>query len=149
MTKRAKAGDVLGVSTPDGVICLQYLRKHAEYGDAVTVCTVKQTEPVTISTVLFGGGYVAFYPATAALARGMAKIIGHLPPPGLPSRLRRPGVRLGRDVKTWVIEEPTRDVVRERLSEEERLLPIGVIWNHELLIQRVGEGWRPEMEGSK
>jgi len=37
--------------------------------------------------------------------------------------------------------------VKSTLSEEERRLPIAAIWNHEFLVQRVSEGWRPEMEG--
>jgi hypothetical protein len=50
-------------------------------------------------------------------------------------------------VETWIIEDGASELVTKKLSETERELPIAVIWNRELLVQRVSEGWRPEMEG--
>ena len=147
MGKRAKPGDVLELTAVDGLIYAQYLGKHPEYGDAVALCPSKQPAPVPVSPDLFRDGYVTFYPAVAAVNRGLASVIGHLPSPGLPSRLRRPGARSGRKVETWIIEDSSHETVKTRLSDEERALPIAVIWNHELLVQRVSEGWRPEMEG--
>ncbi len=91
---------------------------------------------------------LAFHPAIAAVVRGLASGVGHLPARGVPIRLRRPGARVGTEVRTWIIEDRSGEVVREKLSAEERRLPIAVIWNQELLAQRVAEGWRPEMEGS-
>jgi hypothetical protein len=60
----------------------------------------------------------------------------------------RPGARAGLTVTTWIMEDVSSEEVKQQLSAEERNLPIAVIWNHELLLQRVREGWRPEMEGS-
>jgi hypothetical protein len=52
-------------------------------------------------------------------------------------------------VKTWIVEgRSTGEVTKHVLSEEERLLPIAAIWNHEFLVQRVATGWRPEKEGA-
>lgn len=70
-------------------------------------------------------------------------------PPGLPERWRRAGALKGREVLTWIIEEPSGEVVKRTLSEEERRLPIAQIWTHAFLIDRVSQGWRPEMEGGK
>lgn len=147
MTKRAKPGDVLEVTAADGVIYTHYLGKHPEYGDAVAVCPTKHLKRVPVSPNLFHSGYVTFYPAVAAVNRGLAAVVGHLPSPGLPKRVRRPGARSGRKVETWIIEDDSRETVKDRLSDEDRELPIAVIWNHELLVQRVSEGWRPDMEG--
>ena len=147
MAKRAKPGDILQVTTPDGLIYAHYLGRHPEYGDAIAVCPTKQTAAVPVSAELFRGGYVIFYPAVMSASRGLAAVVGHLSSPGLPKRMRRPGVRSGRKVETWIIEDDSRETVKEELSDEDRQLPIAVIWNHELLVQRVAEGWRPEMEG--
>jgi len=149
MAKRAKAGDVLELVTRDGRIYVHYLGKHVEYGEGIAVCPTKHTERARVGPELFRTGYVTFYPVSAALARGFAEVIGHLPSPGLPQRFRRAGVRSSSSgkVETWVIEDTSGEVVKRALSEAERKLPIAAIWNHEFLVQRVGEGWRPEMEG--
>lgn len=132
---------------PEGKIYLHYRGIHPEYGDGVAVCTTRFPNRVAVSEDLFRDSYVVFYPARAAVSRGLVKVIGHLPSPGLPGRLRRPGARHGTNVETWIIEEDSREEMRRRLSEEELRLPLAVIWNHELLVQRVLEGWRPENEG--
>jgi hypothetical protein len=148
MAKRAKPGDVLAISVPDGAIYLHYLGRHSEYGDGVALCPRIQASGAAITLALFRDAYVAFYPVIAAVGRGLADVVGHLPSPGLPHRLRRPGARVGSKVATWVLEDRSgAEVVKRHLSEEERHLPIAVIWNHELLVQRVVEGWRPEQEG--
>jgi len=148
MAKRPKSGDVLELTTPSGRIYLHYLGKHVDYGEGVAVCTAIHPATPPIGPDLFLDGYVTFYPVVAAAARGLAAVVGHLPSSGLPTRLRRPGARLGGEVRSWIIEDPSGEVVKQRLSAEELRLPIAVIWNQALLTQRVAEGWRPEMDGS-
>ncbi|HEX3758813.1 MAG TPA: ribonuclease E inhibitor RraB [Kofleriaceae bacterium] len=147
MAKRARPGDVLEIAAPDGWIYAHYLGKHPEYGDAIAVCPTKHAERAPIRSELFGESYVAFYPAVAAVNRGLAAVVGHLPAPGLPTRLRRAGARNGRKVETWIIEDRSRETLKESLSDEERELPIAAIWNHEMLMLRVSNGWRPSIEG--
>ena len=146
MTKRAKAGDVLELVTRNGLIYVHYLGKHAEYGDGIAVCPTKYAERPRVGPELFRSGYVTFYPANAAVARGLADVVGHLPSAGLPKRFRRPGALSGAKVETWIIEDASGEVVKRALTQEERKLPIAEIWNHEFLEQRVAEGWRPEKE---
>ena len=135
------------LSAGDGSIYAHYLGKHPEYGDAVTVSPRLRSTPVQITHELFHGGYVVFYPASAAVNKGMAAVVGHLSSPAVPTRLRRPGVRHGSEIETWIIEDGSGERVRKRLSDEELALPIAAIWNHELLVQRISEKWRPESEG--
>jgi hypothetical protein len=142
--KRAKPGDVLRLNTPKGFAHLQYIGRHPEYGDAVLV-SPKLSERVDAQT--FSGGYMAFYPVMAAVAQRLVEVVDHATPPKLPQRLRRPGARAGLRVTTWIIENGTSETVKSKLSEEELQLPIAVIWNHELLTQRVLEGWNPLNEG--
>jgi hypothetical protein len=147
MAKRVKPGDVLELNAPDGWIYVHYLGRHPVYGDAMTVCPTVNSTRAKADQDLFRDGYVTFYPVAAAVRQGLAAIIGHLPSPGLPRRFRRAGVRSGRTIETWIIEGEGFRVVRKRLSDTERRLPIAAIWNHEFLVQRVSKGWRPEMEG--
>jgi hypothetical protein len=49
-------------------------------------------------------------------------------------------------VVTWIVIDGNAELLRDKLNAEERRLPIAVIWNHELLVQRLAEGWRPEEE---
>jgi hypothetical protein len=146
MPQRARPGDVLAISTEDGRIYLQYLGRHPDYGDGVAVCPEKQSGRVPVGPELFRDAYVTFYPAIAAVAQGLAQVVGKLPCSGLPPRMRRPGVRSGRRIETWIVEDAHGDHVRRELTDEERRLPIASIWNHDFLIQRVSEGWRPERE---
>ena len=138
------------VATSDGAaVYLHYLGKHPDYGDAVTVCPAKKAPNNEVTAELFRGGYVTFFPATAAVSQGLASVRGQLPSAGIPQRLRRPGARSANKVETWIIEDGASEVVKRELSEADRELPIAVIWNLELLLQRVSEGWRPAMEGRR
>lgn len=145
--KRAKPGDVLQLNTPEGSVYLQYIGRHPEYGDAVLVNPKLGTRPEVVTSKMFSDSYVAFYPAAAAVAQGLVQVIDHLAPPKVPQRLRRPGARSGRRIETWIIENGADETVKSKLSEDELKLPIAVIWNHELLTQRVLEGWNPVHEG--
>lgn len=145
--KRAKAGDVLELKAGDRFAYLHFVGKHPEYGDAVVVNPGLREQPETVSAEFFANGYVTFYPVAAAVAQGLVEVVAHLPPPKLPERLRRAGARSGRHVDTWIIETGSGDVVKAKLSDEELRLPIAAIWNHELLVQRIAEGWTPAQEG--
>ena len=148
MAKRIRPGDVLEVAGPGGGhLYLHYLGKQSEYGEAVSVCPVEHKTRPSSYEGLFSAGYVAFYPATAAVSRGLAHAVGHIASGGVPTRLRRPGARTGTIVRSWIVEDGASESVKLQLSGEDLRLPIAVIWNHELLLQRVRDGWRPEMEG--
>lgn len=147
MARRAKVGDVLEVVVPEGNIYLHYLGAHPEYGDGVEVCPTKFPGSAPITESLFREGFVVFYPVRAAVGQGLAKVVGQLPSSGLPNRLRRPGARRGSRIISWIIEEDSHEEVKQQLTEEELRLPLAVIWNHEFLVQRVLEGWRPEQVG--
>jgi hypothetical protein len=146
-SRRTRPGDVLRLNTPKGIAHLQYIGRHPEYGDAVLVSPKLRGLPEVIGSQMFSGAYVAFYPAVAAVAEGLIEVIGHLTPPSVPRRLRRPGARSSRGIDTWVIEDGVREATKSRLTQDDRRLPIAVIWNHEFLVQRLLQGWKPAQEG--
>lgn len=147
MAKKPKAGDVLEIVAPDGVIYVQYLGRHPEMGDAISVSPRVHGARRSVSPDLFADAYVTFYSASLAVKQGLAAVVGHLAAPPIPRRLRRPGAMRGTTVVTWLVSEDGKDVVKERLTEEELALPIESIWNHAFLIARVSKGWRPEHAG--
>jgi len=146
--KRAKPGDVLELVGPKNTAYVQYLGRHSDYGDVILVCPRLQQRRPMLTAHLFRDGYVAFYPVSAALAQGLAQVIGSMPSPGLPRRYRRAGAidQDGR-VLTWMIEDGDSEELKEQLTDEERELPIARVWNHEMLFHRISEGWRPEKLG--
>jgi hypothetical protein len=148
MRGRPKSGDVVEIQGPEGLLYLGYLGTHREYGDAVMVSPAVHAVRPTIGGDLFRDGYVAFYPLRAAVSCGLALIVGKTKAVAVPHRLRRAGARTGRTVTSWIVEDGFgREEIRFSLSKEELLLPIAAIWNHELLVERLVGGWRPEKEG--
>ena len=131
----------------DGLGYVLYMGTHPEYGDAIAVAPVVVSHRPSVSQEFFDEGYVTFYPARAAVVQGLLTVVGSLTAPPLPSVLRRAGVRSGRTVETWVIEDEWGETVKRSLGDEERRIPIAAIWNHALLSQRIAEGWKPEQEG--
>jgi hypothetical protein len=151
MKNKLAPGDVLEVALPDGRLgYLLYLGKHREYGDAVLVPPRTYKERPNAFAKAFDGGYVAFYPAGAALNQKLVQVVAKqkIPAGMLPTRVRRPGARAGTRIESWVIEDDSGESVSTKLSDDDRSLPIAAIWNHEFLVQRIVEKWRPEMEGS-
>lgn len=146
--KRPKPGDVLELQVPGGLAYLHFIGRHPDYGDSVMVSPRIYSTPMTPGPQLFEGGYVAFYPVTVAVKEDFVRVTGSLSVGEVPKRLRRRGVRAGRRPGVWIIEDESGEVVRDRLSAEELRLPIASIWNHEMLIHQIVEGWRPELEGA-
>lgn len=145
--KRVRPGDVLELQAADRFAYLHYIGKHPEYGDAVLVSPRLHDRKTPVKGDVFSSAYVTFYPVTAAVAQELVEVVGHLQPPNLPGRFRRPGAISGRRIKTWIIEGETGEQVKSKLSEKELQLPIASIWNHEYLVQRILEGWNPAQEG--
>ncbi len=152
--KRARSGDIIEVRTPRGLAYVQHAGKHPKYGDAIRVLPgFFQARPSDWSTLLAEEGYFTFYPVGAAVSQGVVEIAAHqLIPPGreLPAVYRRAGWTTPEGkVTTWFICEGARQTRRTELSADERRLFIADIWNHEFLVDRLVQEWRPEQEPSE
>ena len=146
--KRAKPGDIIEVRTPRGLAYVHYTARHPEYGDAIRVLPgFFETRPESWSTLVAQEGYFTFYAVSAAVSQGLVEIAAHQPIPSgreLPSKSRRYGwVTPAGEVKTWLINDGTHDVMRTELSEEERRLFIASMWNHAFLVERLVAEWHP------
>jgi hypothetical protein len=148
---RARPGDILEVNTPRGLAYLQYTAKHPDFGDTVRVLPgLHATRPQEWTGLHEQAEYFAFYPVGAALRQGLVEVVGSRPIPHgleLPAALRRPGARSqdGR-VLAWMVWNGEEEVLKAELSPAERQLPIGAIWNHEMLVLRLKTQWHPEQE---
>lgn len=149
--RSARFGDVIEISTPRGLAYAQYVTRHPDYGDVMRILPgLFVTRPANLEELVQEVGFFAFYPLAVAVARRMVDVVANMQiPAGCegPRKLRRAGVRSndGR-VLTWVITGENGDYVREKLSSEEKRLPIVAIWNHEMLVQQLDANWRPEQE---
>jgi hypothetical protein len=146
--QKPQAGDIFELNVDAGFGHLQFVGTHAEYGDAIRVVPKVSASPEDITTALLEGAYITFYPLRTAVLQKLIRKVGHLPAPPLPQRLRRAGVRVGGRVQTWIVEEEDGETLYRQLSEQQLFLPVAAIWNHELLIQRIRDGWRPEQDGA-
>jgi hypothetical protein len=141
MAKRIRPGHVVEIRTPQGLAYAQYLGEHHKLGGTLWVIrSIESDRPVDLEALDWENGYHVFYPARAALRQGFVEIVGEAATAGreVPSDLRRPGAR-DRDgaLLTWIVTRGGEDEVFEHLSYEDQQLPLGVIWNHEMLVQRL------------
>lgn len=147
MKKRARIGDVVEAKAPGGFAYLHYIGKHPEYAEGVLVCPKIYAKRPSLNSGLFVDAYFRFYPVGAAISWGLVKVVGNLPAPDFPSRLRRGAGHRGIKVVSWIIKEGNKEVLKKKLSMEELKIPIVEFPSHDLLIEDIAEGWRPEHEG--
>ena len=142
-------GDVFEVACAGGIAYVSYAGKHGWLGDAIWIVpSTFESRRNDFGTVFAEPGYFAFYPLHAALRQKIVRKVGfaveaiRLLPVNVRSAVNRDA--LGR-ISSWLITDGQSKLPRtdEELSYEERQLPIGTIWNHKMLCERIGSGWNP------
>jgi hypothetical protein len=152
--KRARFGDVFEVHTPRGLAYLQYTSKHPEYSDTVRILPglfKTRLTPDELATLITQEGYFTFYLVSLALKHGLVELIGNYPIPaglGSPSKLLRAGFRTSEGkALAWFLWDGTQETLLKReLTSEEKRISLAQMWNHEFLVHRLAEQWRPEHE---
>ncbi len=156
MVRRLRPGDVLEVEFPrvpspeasfpnGGFGYVTYIGKHPEDGDAIRIRPLVFDQRPQIADELFSDSFVALYPAHLALKTGLATLVGKVTPMPMPTVFRRRGgIDRSGKVLNWLIEQGNEVISKDSLSLAERQLPIASVWNHELLLIRISQGWRPE-----
>lgn len=148
---RLRIGDVVEVKAGQGIAYLLYVGRHDVYGDAIRVFPHWHEHPIAdVTAIPFEAGYFAFYPVRTAAAQDLVTVLAPAPLPDelrVPTKLRRRGAidRNGK-VLAWIISDGKGEIVKRELSDEEKRLPIGEIWNHEILVASISRGWTPEQE---
>lgn len=156
MIRRLRPGDVLEVEFPrvpspeaafpnGGFGYVAYVGKHPEDGDAIQIRPLVFAVRPQITDELFSESFVALYPAHLALKEGLATVVGRVTPMPMPTIFRRRGgIDRSGKVLNWLIEQENVTISRDSLTPAERQLPIASVWNHELLLIRISQGWKPE-----
>lgn len=152
MSNVLAVGDILEVLCERGVGYASYAGKHAWLGDALWVVPEVFQLPRSDWKVVFNRpGYHVFYATHAALRQKLVKKVGYaieaLHP--VPSLVRTAVSKDGRGtVNSWLITDGISRTPRKDadLSSDERSLPIGAIWNHKLLCERLETRWTPEAQ---
>lgn len=150
--KRIRLGDLLEIRTPQGLAYLQYTAKHPRLGDTIRVLPGLFSERPALeklAALATQAGYFTFYPVGAAVRQRLLEVVATCSiPPTLaspPRLLRAGGMTPEGKIVSWRIADDTQEIlVRRELTAEERRIPRAAIWNHEFLVQRLAEQWRPE-----
>jgi regulator of ribonuclease activity B len=142
------------VRTPQGLAYLQYASKHPRYSDTVRILPglfKARPTPDELAALVTQEGYFTYYLVSLALKYGLVEFISNYPiPTGLdaPSKLLRAGftTREGK-VMAWFLWDGTQETLLKReLTAEEKRISLAQMWNHEFLVHRLAEQWRPEHE---
>ena len=150
MSNVLAVGDVLEVACAGGVAYFSYAGKHGWLGDAIWIVpSIFKSSCTDFGSIFAERGYFAFYPLHAALRQKIVRKVGYaveairVLPINVRSVVNRDA--LGR-VSSWLITDGQSRLPRtdEELSYEERQLPIGAIWNHKMLCERIESRWDPQ-----
>lgn len=151
MSSIVSVGDILEISCENAVGYVSYAGKHDWFGDAIWVVPgLFPSESRGNWSAIFGrDGYFTFYPVHAAIKQKLLQKVGYaleaIRP--IPTAVRtvvnidESGRALSWLITDGSVRTPRKDA---ELSTEERSLPIGSIWNHKLLCERVTARWTPD-----
>lgn len=149
---RVKLGDVFEIETSVGMAYFQVTYNHREppkYGYLIRVLKeLNITEDIICEKTQNEERFFVFFPVGAALNRKIIRKICNCPIPQHANSfpvLRIPGnIALGGKVLDWRIWDGQKRYRIESLSDEQKRLSLGEIWNDTMLIRRIETGWKPE-----
>lgn len=152
---RVKIGDIVEIKTKIGLAYALYTHKHdrrPRYGALLRVIDKlypSRPEPI-LQVVENPIRFSTFFPLGAALSRGILEIVGNT---AVPKQLEAfPIFRTGhinpktKKTENWWLWDGEREWQIGHLKPEHYHFPIRGVWNDTLLIKRIEEGWRPEID---
>jgi len=149
-----RSGDVFAIRTSGGDAYFQYVKKSVLMGSLIRVLPgVFADAPTDFeSLVAIETNFWIFFPAGAALSRGIVRKIGRyaIPDHSKDVPVFRAGVvdpAVGKVVDWWLWDGEKEWRVGS-ITDEQRKLPIRGSWNDTMLIKRIEEGWLPENDPS-
>jgi hypothetical protein len=147
-----KIDDIIEIPTAKGLAYAQFIHKRPPEGSLIRVLIPLLASPAEHLDVLaaMGDRFLTFFPVGAAINRGIVRLVGNTPVPGQyrdvpPMRLA--GARLpgGKILNWWALEDGKEWRLGE-LTPEQRRWSIASVINDTLLVKRIEQDWRPEME---
>jgi hypothetical protein len=147
-----KSGDVFVIKTSRGGCYFQYVSKNPLMGAMIRVLPgIYENAPSDFLEVINKDtNFWIFFPVVAALKRGIICKVGNFDVPDFAKKfpLFRAGIVNSKTkrVESWWLWDGSEEWMVGEITDEQRKLPIRQIWNDTLLIERVEEGWLPELD---
>jgi Regulator of ribonuclease activity B len=155
MKQVLKIGDVLEVPTPRGLAYVQYTHYQEPLGTLIRVLPgfhqSKSADFVELARAK--ELYFVFCPIETLVNQGLLQVVSNERVPDsavqFPPMRRRGFVRplaKGGGVSSWTIFEGEKERRVETLTAQQARLSIASSWNLGMLVERLTEGWVPEMD---
>jgi hypothetical protein len=150
-----RIGDVLEVPTPRGLAYVQYTHYQKPLGTLIRVLPgFYQSRPADFVELAKAKElYFVFCPIEALVKQELLQVASNECVPDsvvrFPSMRRRGFVRplaKGGGVSSWTIVEGENEHRVEKLTAAQARLSIASSWNLGMLVERLTEGWLPEMD---
>lgn len=148
MVKRVKVGDIVQITTSEGVSYAQLTHIHQEYGYLIRIFegryikVPKDWAEVVRRSVQFS----TFFPLQSAVNQSLVSVVGNHPVPNelssFPTFRSRNGTRGG---SIWLWDGTTSTMLDRSLREDEYYLPVRGIVSAPLLVERIEIGYRPQV----
>jgi len=149
---KPKIGDIFEIPTAKGYAYAQYTHEHFQLTSLIRVFEGLYPSPPGDWGKIVAGPvqFSTFFPLKAAVQRGIFKIVAHhqVAEPNRSFPIFRSGIvdPKTRKVSVWWLWDGEAEWKIGNLNPEQRKLPIREIWNDAMLVQRIEEGWRPEID---
>jgi|SRR5882762_10347375 len=149
---RPKIGDIIEIPTSKGLAYAQYTHQHPQFGGLIRVFeTLFQQRPDDFISLVNGPvRFSTFFPLRAAVSKGIFKVVEHhgVADPNRAFPVFRSGIAdpKTKKVAVWWLWDGQREWRVGEITPEQRKLPLRSTWNDTMLVQRIEEGWRPEID---
>jgi hypothetical protein len=149
MVARARIGDVLEMKTAKGLAYAQYTHQNPLMGGLIRILPgLFSKRPQSLAELVEERTKgVVFFPVKAAVKGRVFPVVANLPVPdhsaGFPL-FRAAGPPNISGTISWWLWDGEREWEIGKLTNEQRKLPIRVLWTDKMLIQRLESGWGPE-----
>jgi hypothetical protein len=151
----ARIGDIVEIETCIGFAYALYTHRHntpPRFGALLRIFDrLYKSRPEPIAQVIDNSvRFSTFFPLNAAIKRGIFEIVGNVT---VPAHLQKfPTFRSGhinpktKREENWWLWDGQREWRVGQLTKEQCQLPIRGVWNDTLLVERIEQGWRPEID---
>lgn len=151
MSTQIMVGDIIEIPVKGGFAYAQYILKHEGYGYLISVFPQIRKEPLENFSELSEDikHYATFFPIESVVKQKIFNVVSNLPIPEYAKDfpLFKTGIKNKEGViETWWLWDGEKEWKVGKLTDKQKSLPDRGIWNHTLLIERIEEGWSPEIQ---